>query len=164
MNPNITDEQLLATLKRLERVADLSDSRFRIPFTQIRFGIDALIGLIPVLGETIGLVISMYILREASRLGVPRSLKLKMLGNMLLDWLVGLIPVIGDIADIAFRANVRNMKLLVTHLDQERMQRANQEGTQGAQTDRLAVSLLYAVIAIILLVASVYAIDRYWPV
>jgi hypothetical protein len=118
MNKDLSEEQMLATLKRIERFAELTDSRFRVPFTNIHFGIDALIGLIPFFGETIGLILSLYLLVEASKLGVPFSLKIKMLRNIVIDWLVGLIPIFGDIADIAFKANIRNMKLLVEHIDQ----------------------------------------------
>ncbi len=161
MHPDLSDEQLLASLKRLDRLADLSDSKFRIPFTRIRFGLDSLIGLIPVVGETIGLVISLYILMEASKLGVPRALKAKMLGNILLDWLVGLVPVVGDIADIAFKANVRNMKLLVEHIDEKRQRRRSVTAT--AQ-NKLLTKIVLVLLALSLIGLSVYALWRYVPV
>lgn len=101
----------------------LSDSRFRIPLTQIRFGIDALIGLIPVLGDFIGLLLSLSILIEAIRMGAPRSLKLKILGNCVVDGMIGLIPIVGDLADVAFKANIRNMWLIQDYIASERQRR-----------------------------------------
>lgn len=119
MNKDISDQQLLATLKRLERIADLSDSRFRIPFTKIRFGLDAIIGLVPFIGDFISLILSLYLLFEASKLGAPLTLKIKILWNVLIDWLIGLIPVLGDAVDVFFKANNRNMKLLVEHINED---------------------------------------------
>jgi len=147
MDKNISDAQLLETLKRLERFADLTDSRFRIPFTKIHFGIDAVIGLIPFVGETVGLVLSLYLLFEASKLGVPLSLKINMLRNILIDWGVGLIPILGDIADVAFKANIRNMKLLVEHINQEHQSRVKAlELKSTRKTSRIDFILLVALL------------------
>jgi len=160
MDKNLSDEELLATLNRLERYADLTDSRFRIPFTKIRFGIDSIIGLIPVVGETIGLVLSLYLLREAFKLGVPTSLKLKMLCNVLVDWVIGLVPIAGDIADVAFKANIRNIKLLLEHIDLERQaQRAALEQTENKQISKLP----FILITTMLLIAGTYLILTYLP-
>lgn len=161
MKDELSDAQLMATLKRLDRIAELSDSKFRIPFTRIRFGVDALIGLIPILGETIGLLISLTILFEASKIGVPRSLKIKMLRNIALDWLIGLVPIAGDIADVAFKANVRNMKLLVTHIDEERKRRANTDDPAQNRQPRL---MLYILSAILILAVSISMLLHFMPV
>lgn len=123
MIQKITDKELLATLNRLDKFATLTDSKFRIPFTQIQFGIDAIIGLVPVIGDMISLVLSGYLLSESFKLGLPRSVKTKMIRNMLLDWLIGLVPVFGDFVDVFFRANNRNMKLLVEQIDSEYQKR-----------------------------------------
>jgi len=162
MNKDLSDEQLLATLKRLERYAELTDSRFRIPFTKIHFGIDALVGLIPFVGETIGLVLSVYLLLEASKLGVPTSLKMKMLGNVLIDWLVGLVPIAGDIADVAFKANVRNVKLLVEHIDLEHQRRKAALESKGASGIRHISRFTFMLLLALLIALSVYLSIEYW--
>ena len=100
------------TLQRLEALADLMDAKFKIPGIPIRFGIDALVGLIPVAGDTVNLSISGYIVFEAIRLGARKRDIVKMLFNIFLDWLIGLIPLIGDLFDVAWKCNVRNINLL----------------------------------------------------
>ncbi|MFO7787459.1 MAG: DUF4112 domain-containing protein [Halospina sp.] len=106
-----------ATLARLERFARLTDSRFRIPFTGIRFGIGPLMGLIPGIGDFAGLVLSLYLIQQARRIGAPRSLQLRMLGNGLVDAIGGTLPVAGDVFDVFYRANNRNVTLLREHLE-----------------------------------------------
>ncbi|PAU79654.1 hypothetical protein CK501_12670 [Halovibrio salipaludis] len=106
-----------ATLARLERFARLTDSRFRVPFTGIRFGIGPLIGLIPGVGDFAGLVLSLYLIQQARQIGAPRSLQLRMLGNGLVDAVGGTLPVAGDVFDVFYRANNRNVTLLREHLE-----------------------------------------------
>lgn len=113
-------QQLQRLTKRLDRYASLLDNKFRIPGTRIRFGWDAIIGLIPGLGDTVTLLLSAVILIEARRIGAPKSLLLKMAGNMGLEWLIGLIPILGDMFDVYWKANIRNMDLLKQHLQQQR--------------------------------------------
>jgi hypothetical protein len=109
-----TREQRLA---RIDALSVLLDTAFVIPGTNIRFGLDALIGLVPGIGDAITTVMSLYIVNEARALGAPNILIARMLGNVALDGLVGAIPVLGDAFDVAFRANRRNMALLLGHLD-----------------------------------------------
>jgi hypothetical protein len=106
---NLTREQRFA---RLEALAKLLDVAFILPGTNIRYGIDGLIGLIPVVGDVITTAISLWLVREARSLGAPWHITARMLGNVALDGAVGLIPVAGDAFDVMFRANIRNMKLL----------------------------------------------------
>ena len=134
MNKDVTDQQLLASLKRLERLADLSDSRFRVPFTKIRFGIDGIIGLIPFVGDSISLLMSLYLIFEASKLGAPLSIKFKMLRNTIIDWLIGLVPVLGDVIDVFYKANNQNIKLLLDHINQDFQSR--QANTTASHTKR----------------------------
>jgi hypothetical protein len=101
-----------AAIRRIERFSRLMDNRVYIPGTRIGLGLDALIGVIPGIGDLLGVGLSLYILIEATRLGVPAGIRLKMLGNILLDGLVGLVPVLGDALDVAWQANQRNLKLL----------------------------------------------------
>lgn len=110
-------ERERATLARLERFARLTDSRFRVPFTGIRFGIGPLIGLIPGVGDFAGLVLSLYLIQQARQIGAPRSLQLRMLGNGLVDAVGGTLPLAGDVFDVFYRANNRNVTLLREHLE-----------------------------------------------
>jgi len=104
-------------LERLDALASLMDSAIVIPGTNIRFGADALIGLIPGIGDAITAGVSCLIILEARRMGAPRHVVARMIGNVALDGLVGAIPVVGDIFDVAFRANLRNMRLLRRHFE-----------------------------------------------
>ena len=106
-----------ATLDRLERFARLTDSRFRIPMTRIRFGIGPLLGLVPVVGDLAGLLMSLYLIQQARQVGAPGSMQLRMLGNGILDAVGGMLPFAGDVFDVFFRANDRNVALLREHLE-----------------------------------------------
>jgi hypothetical protein len=104
-------------LARIDALSVLLDTAFIIPGTNIRFGLDALIGLVPGIGDAVTTVMSLYIVNEARALGAPRLLIARMLANVALDGFVGAIPLVGDAFDVAFRANRRNMALLRDHLD-----------------------------------------------
>ena len=106
---NLTREQRLA---RLDALAKLLDVAFILPGTNIRYGIDGLIGLIPVVGDIITTAISLWLVREARALGAPWHVTSRMLANVALDGLVGMVPLAGDAFDVLFRANVRNVRLL----------------------------------------------------
>lgn len=159
MNKNISDQQLLATLKRLERLAELSDSRFRIPFTKIRFGFDAVIGLVPFIGDSISLVLSFYLLFDSSKLGLPLSLKIRMLWNIMADWAIGLIPVLGDVADVYFKANNRNMKILLKHINEDFQNR--QIGSNPKNKSTLIKRVFISVAFILVILSAYYSILMY---
>ena len=106
---DLTREQRLA---RLDALARLLDVAFILPGTNIRYGIDGLIGLIPVVGDIVTTAISLWLVREARALGAPWHITTRMLANVALDGVVGLVPVAGDAFDVMFRANVRNVRLL----------------------------------------------------
>lgn len=110
----------LAALNRVRRLSYLLDTSFRIPGTRTRAGLDAVIGLIPGVGDVAGAVISVYLVAEAARLGIPRSTIARMLGNVALEALVGSVPLAGDIFDVFFRANRRNVRLLERALERDR--------------------------------------------
>jgi len=99
-------------IARLDTLATLLDTVLVIPGTNIRFGLDALIGLFPGIGDAITTALSLYIVHEAHQLGAPGHLIARMLANVALDGVVGAIPVVGDAFDVVWRANVRNMRLL----------------------------------------------------
>jgi len=98
--------------ERLRLVAWLLDSSIPIPGTRFTIGIDALIGLIPLLGDLIGVLASSYILAEAHRLGVGRAVLARMAANVAVDGVIGIVPFLGDVFDAAWKANVRNVRLL----------------------------------------------------
>lgn len=110
----------VALLDRLDRFAMLLDSRYRIPFTRIRFGWDAIGSLIPVAGDLATLVASVYLVRNARRLGAGNKIARRMAVNVVLDAAIGAIPIIGTVFDIFFRANERNLKLLVDEIQRRR--------------------------------------------
>ena len=114
---NLTREQRMA---RLDALSKLLDVAFIVPGTNIRYGIDGLIGLIPVVGDIITTAISLWLVREARALGAPWHITARMLGNVALDGVVGAVPVIGDAFDVMFRANIRNMRMLRRWLDRQR--------------------------------------------
>ncbi|WP_128916401.1 MULTISPECIES: DUF4112 domain-containing protein [Bradyrhizobium] len=113
---NLTREQRIA---RLEAIAKLLDIAFVLPGTNIRYGIDGLIGLIPVVGDIITTAISLWLVREARALGAPWYVTARMLGNVALDGVVGMVPFAGDAFDVMFRANMRNVRLLRRWLDKQ---------------------------------------------
>lgn len=92
------------------------DEAFRVPGTDIRFGLDPLLGLIPGVGDTAAGLVSVYLIGKARTLGVPFSTLLCMTWNMLVDWVIGSIPLLGDAFDVEFKANRRNVELIKRHL------------------------------------------------
>ena len=114
---NLSREQRLA---RLEAVAKLLDVAFILPGTKIRYGVDGLIGLIPVVGDLIATAFSLWLVREARALGAPWYVTARMLGNVAVQGVVGAVPVAGDAFDVLFRANMRNARLLRRWLDRQR--------------------------------------------
>lgn len=101
---------------RSARLAWLLDSQFQIPGTSIRVGLDGLIGIIPGIGDTITTCLSLLIIAEAVQLRVSKRTLLAMGGNVALDWVVGLVPLLGDVFDIMYKANMRNLALLEADL------------------------------------------------
>jgi hypothetical protein len=99
----------------LRRWAVLLDSRFRIPGTGIRFGLDPLLSLIPGLGDLVSPVFAVALLVQGVRQRVPRVILLRMLGNALIDALIGAVPIAGTVGDVFWRANVRNLAMLERH-------------------------------------------------
>jgi len=102
-------------LREIEFLAKLMDSRFRVPGTDIRFGLDAIIGLIPVAGDLSTLAVSGYMLLILARNGASGFLLARMVLNVLIDTVVGMIPFLGDVFDVAFKANMRNLRLMQEH-------------------------------------------------
>lgn len=108
-----------ATLARLDRFSYYTDSNIRIPFTRFRLGLSPLIGLVPVIGDFAGLVLSLYVLKEARSVDAPKRIQARMIRNMLIEFVGGLIPVIGDAFDAIFKANTRNTELLRGYIHEQ---------------------------------------------
>jgi len=104
------------SVARMEALATFLDSAILIPGTNRRIGFDALIGLIPGIGDAISAALSAYIIWEARRLGLPRWKIARMVGNVALDTALGAVPLAGDMFDVLFRANKRNMAIVREHL------------------------------------------------
>ncbi len=97
-------------MQNVQRLAELLDTEFSLG--GIRFGLDALIGLVPILGDSIALLIGLYPLYIAQQHRLGFFLRVRMFFNLALDWMIGLLPLIGDVADVGFKANIRNANLL----------------------------------------------------
>ena len=112
----LSPEELERRIRRLRRLARVMDSSIGIPGTKWRFGADAIVGLIPGVGDVATLVLSSLIVVEAQKMGVSRGTLLRMAANLGIDTLVGAVPALGDLFDLAFKANIRNMQLLEAEL------------------------------------------------
>jgi hypothetical protein len=113
---NLSREQRLA---RLDAVARLLDVAFVLPGTNIRYGIDGIIRLVPVVGDLIASAFSLWLVREARALGAPWHVTARMLGNVAVQGVVGAVPVAGDAFDVLFRANMRNVRMLRRWMDKQ---------------------------------------------
>ena len=105
-------------IDRLDQLARWMDSKFVLPGTRFRFGLDAILGLIPGVGDGLTTLISFYILWRAHEWDLPFEARLRMGKNILLDALYGSVPVVGDLFDFAYRANSKNLHILRNHIHQ----------------------------------------------
>ena len=111
--PDSVDE---AAVQRMRFVARLLDDSIRLPGTEFKIGLDPIVGLLPVAGDAVAAALSGYIVLESARLGVSYLTLLRMLANVGVDFAVGSVPVVGDIFDVAWKANVRNLQLALADL------------------------------------------------
>jgi hypothetical protein len=114
---DIQDKELARTIARVNRYAWWLDRSIRVPFLNYRIGVDSVVGLIPGIGDSLGALASMYIILMAARIGIPVRVLLRMGGNVALDALLGSVPLLGDLFDMGFKANVRNARLLMRHIE-----------------------------------------------
>lgn len=108
----------------LDDLSRWMDAQFEIPGLGIRFGLDAILGLIPGIGDTLTSLVSFYILSAAVRLGVPRITLARMGVNIAADWIIGAIPLVGDLFDVAWKSNTKNVELIRRHVDGGNARRA----------------------------------------
>ena len=144
------------TQERLRRIAWLLDSSIRVPGTNFRIGVDALIGLFPVLGDLLGVLLSSYIVVSAARLGAPRPVLLRMLANLGIEGVVGSIPLVGDVFDAVWKANQRNVRLLDTWLERP--------APTARSTRLLALLVGLALVALLVLLVAAAVLLLQWMV
>lgn len=107
----------VAVRRRIEAVERVMEGLFVLPGTNRRFGLDVVLDLLPIAGDTVGAAIGAWLAWEARNLGMPKRQIARMVGNVGVDWVLGLIPFVGVIPDFFFRSNSRNLKLVKRHLD-----------------------------------------------
>jgi hypothetical protein len=136
-------------LERLRRLGYLLDNAIPIPGTPFRIGWESIIGLVPGVGDLVGGGFSAYIVLQAARMGVPRSLLARMGWNLLVDLAVGAVPFLGDLFDAGFKANMRNLALLEQHARQP---------TAARRASRRFVALIAILLGLVLVGAVALAI------
>jgi uncharacterized protein DUF4112 len=105
-------ESKRAALARIDMLAKLFDTAFILPGTNVRFGVEAVMRLVPGIGDAAASALSCYLLYEAHRLDVPQHVFARLVANVALEGVIGAVPVLGDLFDVGFRANRRNVKIL----------------------------------------------------
>jgi Domain of unknown function (DUF4112) len=108
-----------ATLERIDLLARLFDTAFVVPGTNVRFGVEAMLRLVPGIGDAAASALSCYLLYEARRLDLPTHVFARMVGNVAVEGIVGAVPVLGDLFDVGFRANRRNVQILRDYFARE---------------------------------------------
>ena len=136
-----TPAKQIAKLDRLRRISRVLDNAIPVPGTKLRLGLDPILGLLPGGGDTITGGISAYIVVEAARMGIPREVLLKMVGNIVIDSFAGTIPVLGDLFDVGWKSNLKNIELLEKHL----------QITESTKSDKLLIIGLILLLAVIVL-------------
>ena len=138
-----TESERSRSLGEVEMLAWLLDNSIPVPGTGRRFGIDAVIGFVPVLGDIVSGGLGLFVVWRASRFGLPRIAVARMLANTVIDIAVGAIPILGDAFDLWFKANTRNLGIMRRHLE---------EPTASTRNDWLVVAgLVAAVVGVVLL-------------
>lgn len=138
------------SLAWLRQFAYLLDSRFRIPGTQVRFGLDPVLSLVPGLGDLVSPAFAVALLVQGIHQGVPKIILLRMLLNGLVDAVVGIVPIAGTVGDIFFRANSRNLALL------ERHARPGVQPTRGDYVFVLAAAGLFGMVVLVPVVLGIW--------
>ena len=129
-------------VNNLHRLSHVLDNAIPIPGTGYRIGLDPILGLLPGGGDTVAGALGAYIIIESARMGLPRRVVGEMVGNIIFDSVVGIVPVLGDFFDVTWKANVRNMALLEKHLDIT---------SKNQKSDRLFLIGLTLVLAVIVI-------------
>lgn len=137
----------LAKLQNLRKLSDLWDRSLGIPGTRFKVGLESLVGLLPVGGDFIGILMSVYILFQAIQFKLPKKTLAKMIFNIVIDGAVGSIPILGDIFDTTWKANTKNVNLLEAHL---------REPIQSRKKDEWFINII--IIALVLILIGIIAL------
>ena len=145
-------------IERLRVLTRLLDNAIQIPGTRYRVGLDALIGIVPGIGDAIGAVFSAFIVYQAARMGVSTATLIRMMGNVALDTIVGEVPLLGDLFDAGWKANTRNLALIEGHLQQPT---ATRRGSRRALwlIGGAMLLLLAGVIALAIVIANLVVVQ-----
>ena len=143
MDPARESRPSSANISGIKHLARLLDAAVRVPGTNVRFGLDAVLGLVPGAGDIAGGLLSTFIIARAANLGAPRSVLARMVMNVAIDSVVGAVPILGDLFDVGWKSNTRNAALLERYAERPQATRT---------TSRLAV--VVAVAAVVLIVVG----------
>lgn len=147
-------ERFRAAERRIGRVTHALDELVAVPGTPIRVGLDPIIGLIPVVGDAVAGIVGAWVIGEAARFGVPRLVLGRMVVNLVVDLAIGAIPLLGDLYDVAFRSNSRNLELFRRH--------ALEPGASTRGEQAFFVGLLLLVVGVVWLLLM--AVGAVWGV
>ena len=147
-------ERFRAAERRIEQVTHWLDELIGIPGTPVKVGLDPIVGLIPVVGDAVAGVVGAWVIAEAARFGIPRIVLARMVVNLVVDLAIGAIPLLGDLYDVAFRSNSRNLRLFRRHALEP------DASTRGDQAFFLGLALL--VVGLLWLILT--AIGAVWQV
>lgn len=145
-------------LERLRAITRVMDEAVRVPGTRFRIGLDGIIGFVPGVGDAVTAAISGYALLAAARAGAPRSVLARMTGNILLDTLVGAVPVLGDLFDLGFKANRRNLRLLENHLHAPARTRAQSRGILALAAGALLLIITAGIAGAVWLASALWSL------
>ncbi len=140
-------------ISSIQQLARLFDAAVRVPGTNIRFGLDAVLGLIPGAGDVAGGLLSAFIILQAGRLGAPRSVLARMVMNVAIDSIVGAVPILGDLFDVGWKSNMRNAALLERYAERP-------QATQTASRLTVLAAVAAVLVIVVVMIALVLAIVR----
>ena len=149
IKPQNSDHERIIIVRRMRSLSTLLDNAIRVPGTSIGLGIDPILGLIPGGGDILGGVLSIYIVFEAFKLGLPRETLITMVSNIALETITGTVPVFGDIFDVAWKANVKNVELLEDYVNSPEV---------GEKADPWFIILLLGGLLLLIILISIIGI------
>jgi Domain of unknown function (DUF4112) len=158
--PSHLTERQLVKLRHLQRLSYWWDNAIPIPGTKWRFGLESLLGFLPFGGDALGIVLSCYLVWQAMEFGLPKSLLLQMVWNLLLDGVAGSVPMAGDLFDTAWKANSRNINLLEGYLHTITPRSANQRPVHRGFV--LLMLVLLVLVLFGLLALGVFVVSLLW--
>lgn len=158
------------SLTRLDWLAELMDDKFEVPIVRTKVGLDPIIGLIPGGGDWVTWVVSVYVFWEAAKMGAPKGMLVRMAANTIVDLIAGYVPAVGDLFDVAWKANRRNVEMLKAHYGAETDKEKTvlpgeipREALEEHRRPRLATyALVFLIILILLGLAAVPFAILWW--